>query len=100
MKGTTTVSTERLTLDVSHNPELLSVAREVKETGTSRVLQANGEELAEIKPVGKRPRLHGGKRTSANDPFWGIVGMVPAGAPDNASEHVDEILADFETGKH
>ncbi len=89
---------ERQALDVTHNPELVRVAREVQQTRTTRILQADGEELAEIKPLARRPRLPRGKRTSANDPFWRIVDIAATGAPDSASERVDEILAEFETG--
>jgi len=91
---------ERAAIDVSHKPDLLSVAREVKQTRTSRILQADGEELAEIRPLGKRSRLPRGKRTSPRDPFWDLTGIASTGLKDRGSERVDEILADFETNTH
>lgn len=86
-------------IDVSDMPELLAVAREVQESGTPRILEVDGEPVAEIKPVRRRSRLPRGKRTGPNDPFWDIAGMASSGKRDRGSERVDEILAEFEVGK-
>ncbi len=91
---------ERRLLDVTHNPELMRVAREVQQTRTARILQADGEDLAEIAPLSPRARLPRGRRTSADDPIWDIIGMISTNAPDNVSERVDAYLADAELAQH
>jgi hypothetical protein len=86
-------------IDVSHSPELLSFAREVKRSGTPRLLCADGEELVRVSPVKPRRSTSKGKPTFAGDPFWRIIAMGQVGEPgDDASERVDELLADFESG--
>jgi len=94
------MASERQPLDVTHNPELLRVAQEVKQTRTRRILQADGEELAEIKPLAKRTRLPRGKRTSASDPIWNIIGMIDSSEPNNISERVDEYLVEAEIAQN
>ena len=89
---------EALSVDVSGNPELLSLAQEVKRSGKPRVLRADGEELARVSPAIPRRRSLKGRPTFAEDPFWRVIGMGRSGGPSDASEHVDEILADFEFG--
>ena len=84
---------EALSVDVSGNPELLSLAQEVKQSGRPRVLRTDGEALARVSPMPTRQRRPRGKRTSADDPIWDIVGMGRSGEPSNVSEHVDEFLA-------
>src|SRR5437762_5439367 len=61
-------------IDITNNPDMLRVAKEVRESRGARVvLRADGEALAEIKPLGKRSRLPRGKRTSPDDPIWNII---------------------------
>jgi len=91
---------ETITIDVSGNPELLSFAQEVQRSGTTRVLSTDGEALARISPITPRKRVPRGKRTSAADPIWEIVGMGRSGEPSNVSERVDEFLADWEVGQN
>jgi len=100
MKGIPAMASERQHLDVSHSPELLRVAQEVKQTRTRRILQADGEELAEIKPMTKRSRLPRGKRTGAADRIWNIIGMMDSSEPDNISARVDEYLVEAELAQN
>lgn len=84
-------------IDVSQNPELLSFAREIKRSGTPRLLRADGEELVRVSPIRATRRGLRGKPTFAGDPFWHIIGMGRSvGGPSNVSEHVDEFLAEWE----
>jgi hypothetical protein len=94
------MATERQVLDVTDNPELARVAREVQQSRTPCILQADGEALAVIRPLARRSRLPRGKGTSPEDPFWQLTGIAATGLKDHGSERVDEILADFETDKH
>jgi hypothetical protein len=87
--------------DVSQNPELLSFAREIKRSGTPRLLSADGEELVRVSPIRATRRSLKGKRTSADDPVWHIIGMGRSvGGPSNVSEHVDEFLAEWEVSQN
>lgn len=88
---------EVIALDVSQSPELLSFARRVQRSGGAYVLKADGEELARVSPPRARRRSLKGNQTFAGDPFWRIIGMGSSGEPSDASERVDEILADFES---
>lgn len=87
---------ETISIDVSQRPELLAFAREVKRSGRPCLLSGDGEDLARVSPAGRARRGVKGKPTFAGDPFWRIVGMGRSGRSSDASEHVDEILADFE----
>lgn len=84
---------EAETMDISHLPEVLSLAQDVRHTNVARIPRANGEEVARIVPPKARPRGRKGRPTSAADPFWDIVGMAHSGDPSNVSERVDEYLA-------
>lgn len=87
---------QRVDVDVSQDPALLELAREVQRTGGTIVLSAKGEALARVSPATPSRRPRSGKRTSADDPIWNIVGMGRSGQPANVSEHVDEFLTAFE----
>jgi hypothetical protein len=84
------------TIDVSQSPELLAFARRVKREGAAFVLKAEGEELARVSPPSRRRHSLKGKPTFDGDPFWRIIGMGSSGVPSDASERVDELLAEFE----
>lgn len=82
-------------IDVGNIPELLSLAREVHNTGKTHILQSGGEELAQITPVAPRAISKiKGRPTSADDPIWKIVGMAHSSGPGEVSENVDKYLAD------
>lgn len=85
-------------MDVSRMPDVLALAEQVKRTKTPRILiKADGEELVRVMPAPAKPRRGRGKRTSASDPIWDVVGMGRSEAgPTNVSEHVDEFLAEWE----
>lgn len=91
---------ETILVDISEQPELLAIARQVNGTGKQVVLLTDGEELARVFPArGSTPRQRG-RRTFADDPFWNIVGMFASGERTAASEHVDEVLAAWEAERN
>ncbi len=58
---------ERAFLDISHNPELLRVAEEVRRSGMPRVLRVADEDVAVVMPVADRPGRRGKRsKTEAN----------------------------------
>ena len=50
---------ERDTLDISHNPDLLRLAEEVRRSNTPRVLRADNEDVAVVMPVADHPKKKG-----------------------------------------
>ncbi len=50
---------ERDILDITHNPELLRVAEEVRRSNTPRVLRVADEDVAVVVPVADRPKRRG-----------------------------------------
>jgi hypothetical protein len=90
---------ERVPIDVTNNPVLRAPGEEVKRTGTTTLLRADGEELACVAPPRRRsPRL-AGKPTTAGDPFWSLTGIADSGAPSHVAENVDAYLAEANMGK-
>ena len=74
-------------IDVSDIPELLRIAEEVHETGESRILKRDNEELAVVgptKPVGRR-RVASGVLTK-DDPLSKLVGSLTSEEPTDASK--------------
>lgn len=87
---------ENVVVDVSQQPELLALARQVQRTGQQVMLLTDGEELARVTPARGSARHPRNARTSANDAFWDIVGMFDSGEPSVVSEQVDAVLAAWE----
>ena len=50
---------ERDILDISHNPDLLRLAEEVRRSNTPRVLRADNEDVAVVMPVADLPKKKG-----------------------------------------
>jgi len=42
-------------MDISHTPELLRIAEEVRDTGEPRVLRHDNEDLAILRPIAAKP---------------------------------------------
>ena len=82
-------------VDVSHQPELLAFAEQVKRSGARYELRTDGEVLATVAPATAR-RGRRGKRTSAADPIWQIAGMARSSGPSDVSAHADDYLAETE----
>jgi hypothetical protein len=81
-------------IDISHMPELVTLAHEVRRTNESAVLQQEGEEVAmltPITPVAKR-RVRG-KPVTADDPLWKLIGIGHSGKGD-VSENKHTYLAE------
>jgi hypothetical protein len=88
---------EAAPLDVTNNPVLRALGEEVKRTRTTKVLSADGEELARVAPPRARHRKTRGKRITADDPIWSLTGIGrSAGGPTDVSAHVDAFLAAWE----
>jgi hypothetical protein len=92
------------TTDVSHLPDLLSLAEEVQSTRTPRVLTRGEHELAVLQPLGSPARVMRRSRaraTSSDDPLWNIIGMadpyLAPDAPTDVAENVDRYLAEAYT---
>lgn len=81
-------------IDVSNVPELLRIAREVRETGESRLLKSDGEELAVLTPVQppRRTRPRRGSLTK-DDPLFSLIGIGRSGIPGGVSGKKHEYLA-------
>lgn len=47
---------EREIIDITHNPEMLRLAEEVRRSKTPRVLRANNEDVAVVMPVADLPK--------------------------------------------
>jgi hypothetical protein len=50
-------------VDISHVPEMLRVAEEVRDSREARILYSNGEEIALMVPVPQRSKRRGKRRT-------------------------------------
>lgn len=82
-------------VDVSQQPELLAFAEQVKRSGARYELLTDGEALVTVAPATSRSSRRG-KRTSASDPIWQIIGMARSSGPSDISVHVDDYLAETE----
>lgn len=82
---------EAIPLDVSELPELRAFAERVNRSGARYELRSGGEALATVAPAASR-RHREGKRTSADDPIWDIVGMAQSAELSDVSAHVDDYL--------
>ena len=58
---------QREILDITHNPDLLRVAEEVRRSKTPRVLRAHDEDVALVMPVADRPRRRSKRAKSEAD---------------------------------
>src|SRR4051794_3425100 len=50
---------ERESIDISHNPEMLRLAEEVRRSKTPRVLRADDRDVAVVMPVADVPKKRG-----------------------------------------
>jgi hypothetical protein len=81
-------------IDITHTPDVLSLAEEVARSGIPRVLRSHDRDVAVISPAPSKPSRAGrGKRTSRKDALWDIVAIADvADFPD--------VPADVFTNKH
>jgi hypothetical protein len=94
-------------IDASEVPELLSIAREVRESGEARIIRSNGEDLVIITPIkagAKRSpsrRRKGGILTK-EDSLWNIVGVAdrPGDRITDISENKHKYLAEAYADTH
>jgi hypothetical protein len=57
------MATEFKSIDISHVPELLRLAEEVRDSKEARVLRVNGEDIALMVPVRRRSKRRAKRRT-------------------------------------
>jgi hypothetical protein len=80
-------------VDIHRVPDLAPLVEEVRATGKSRRIMRDDEEIARLVPINHGHRR--GRRTSAADPLWSLVGMVTTyDGPADVSENVDHHLAE------
>lgn len=94
------VRPELKNIDVSDVPELLRIAEEVKRSGEPCVLKRDSEELAVLSPVTRLGSVRRGRRTSANDPLWNIVGIGRSEGPTDVARNKHKYLAEAYAAKH
>ena len=86
---------ERKTIDISSNPELLRLVREMQASDQVLSLRDADREVAVLTPARPASRSRRkGRPTSEDDPIWEIVGMIDGEGPGDVSENVDAYLAE------
>lgn len=81
-------------IDISDIPELLSIAREVRNANEPRILKQDSEDLALITPLtAKAKRVPKGKPLSKADPLFKLMGSATEAQPTDASK-IHEYLAE------
>jgi hypothetical protein len=92
---------ERKPIDVSSVPELLRLAREVRDSGESRVLAQDDEELAVLSPVqAERRRTRKSGVVTRSDSLWDIVGTASSAGPGDVARNKHKYLAEAYADKH
>ena len=94
---------EQQPIDISNRLELSQLVEELKRARRVGVLRRDNHDVAVLTPLADTPRPKRrprGKRTSADDPLWSIVGMFHSNEPSIVSEHVDEFLAEWEVANN
>ncbi|MGI8550292.1 MAG: hypothetical protein ACR2PL_05750 [Dehalococcoidia bacterium] len=79
--------------EIQGNPVALQrVLDEVRETRRSHIIRADGEDIVVIAPVPKRSPSRRSKRTSADDPFWKLIGIGRSEGPGDISSNKQKYL--------
>ena len=87
------MASELTPIDITTMPELAQLADEVQQTRQPRRLRRDNEDVAILMPATPAKRSRG-RRTGADDPLWGIIGMVTTDGPGDVALNVDKYLAD------
>jgi hypothetical protein len=88
---------ERVTIDITHTPDVLRLAEEVARTGTSAILRRDSEDIAVLSPVApasKRRGVRGSDPIPRTDSLFGIVGLIETEGPTDVSENKHKYLAE------
>lgn len=102
------MAAEREPIEIGDSPELTRLVDEVAASGQPRILRRKGKDVAVITPVAKRRRsgVKMPKPTTADSPFWEIVGMsaqfeheLDPNRPTDGSSNKHKYLADQYYGK-
>jgi len=81
--------------DLREVPAWEHLVEEVRTTKTPAIIQADGEDVAELRPAKRPVRTLKGRPTSPTDPLWNIEGIGHSGKHTIARDH-DRYLADWE----
>ncbi|HLF78031.1 MAG TPA: hypothetical protein VJB57_11150 [Dehalococcoidia bacterium] len=85
---------ETKTIDVTNMPETLKIAEDVSATKEPRILRRDGQDLAVIMPVRKRPTPPSrAKPVTKDDPVFGLIGIGRSEVGD-ISENKHKYLAE------
>ena len=93
-------------IDASGVPELLSIAKEIRDSGEARMIKNNGEDLAILMPVKPRVKRTPSRRKSGivtkDDSLWNIVGIAdrPEDSTTDVSENKHKHLAEAYADTH
>jgi hypothetical protein len=87
------------TVDISHLPDLLRLAEDVRNTGEPRLLVRGDEEVALLTPVAssrarRKPAPKRKPHHAVNNVFGNIIGIADSGGPGDVSENKYRYLAD------
>lgn len=87
------MAAEQQAINITDIPALRDIAAEVTRTRKRRTLAVDGEDVTLIVAPKATTRGRRGKRTSADDPFWKLVGLGSSGKHDLSANH-DHYLAE------
>ncbi len=88
------------TVDVTDQPDLLRLAREVQNSHESRLLMNESEELAMLVPLEAPRRRRKSGIVTKKDSLWNIVGLGASEGPGDVSENKHKYLADAYADLH
>jgi hypothetical protein len=88
-------------IDISDEPELLRLAREVLLSNKPRVLSDKNGDLVEVRPAQPPGRTRTkGKGLTKEDSFWDIVGIGRSGGPGDVASNKHKYLAEAYADPH
>lgn len=77
---------ELASIDISDQPDLLRLARDVRTSQQPRVLRGDGEDLAILTPARPSGRRSRRRALTEDDPLWALVGSATDAEPSDASK--------------
>lgn len=88
---------EQHAINIQDIPALQPIAQEVSRTRQRLRLSVDGADVTLVVEPShpKRSRARRGRRTSADDPFWSLIGTGHSGKTDVSANH-DKYLAEWE----
>ena len=80
-------------LDARDIPGLLTIAKEIRDTGQARLIKDNGEDLAIIAPTRPMRRTRRTGIVTEDDAVFRLIGIGKSGIPGGVSGKKHEYLA-------